>query len=113
MVEIVVTDEFTAWFEALDEAEMDAVVVVVSLLEERGVTLGYPYSSEIKGSRFALRELRATAKGHPLRVFYAFDPLRQAVLLIGADKTGQKRFYEQYSKKAEALWVEYLRETRQ
>lgn len=106
------TDEFTAWFEALDEGAMDAVTLVVSLLEERGVTLGYPYSSEIKGSRFALRELRATAHGHPLRVFYAFDPLRQAVLLIGADKTGQKRFYDQYIKQAEALWIEYLRETR-
>ena len=88
MVEIVVTDEFTAWFASLAEEEMDAVVMVVGLLEERGVTLGFPYSSEIKGNRFALRELRTKPKGHPLRIFYAFDPLRQAVLLIGADKTG-------------------------
>lgn len=26
--------------------------------------------------------------GKPLRVFYAFDPRRRAILLIGGDKTG-------------------------
>lgn len=46
----------------------------------------------------------------PIRVFYAFDPKRQAVLLLGADKTGRKRFYEEMIKRAEALWEEYLQE---
>ena len=38
------------------------------------------------------------------------DPKRQAVLLLGADKTGRKRFYEEMIAKAEALWEEYLQE---
>lgn len=113
MVEIVVTNEFTSWYQGLNEKDADAVILVVDLLEARGATLGYPYSSSIKGSYIALRELRIQSAGHPLRVFYAFDPARQAVLLIGGDKTGDKRFYEKYVPRAEALWAEYLRETGQ
>jgi hypothetical protein len=30
--------------------------------------------------------------GKPLGVFYAFDPRRSAILLIGGEKTGDKRF---------------------
>jgi hypothetical protein len=45
-----------------------------------------------------------------LRIFYAFDPTRQAVLLIGGDKTGDDRFYEYMTPLAEAIWEEYLRE---
>ncbi len=53
-----------------------------------------PYSSGIRESRFPLRELRVQSRGHPIRVFYAFDPWGQAVLLIAGDKTGDDRFYE-------------------
>jgi len=110
MVEVVATDEFAEWFEDLDEADTKAVVQVVDLLAARGVSLGFPYSSEIKGSRYALRELRAQSGGKPLRILYAFDPKRQAVLLLGADKTGtdDERFYEIRIPKAESLWQEYL-----
>ncbi len=110
MVEVVATDEFAEWFEDLDEADTKAVVRVVDLLAARGVSLGFPYSSEIKGSRYALRELRVQSGGKPLRILYAFDPKRQAVLLLGADKTGtdDERFYEIRIPKAESLWQEYL-----
>ena len=46
--------------------------------------------------------------GHPVRVFYAFDPWRQAVLLIGGEKTGQDRFYEDMIRRAEKTWTRYL-----
>jgi hypothetical protein len=32
----------------------------------------------------------------PYRVLYAFDPRRTAILLIGGDKTGNDRWYEQF-----------------
>jgi hypothetical protein len=67
----------------------------------------------IKGSAFALRELRIQSQGRPLRVFYAFDPARQAVVLIGGDKTGDGRFYERMVPVAERIWKEYLDETAQ
>lgn len=109
-VEVVVTDEFSEWYVGLSVQDADAVAVSVERLEQRGVTLAFPHSSAIKGAKEPLRELRVQSRGRPLRVFYAFDPLRQAVLLIGGDKTGDGRFYETYIPRAEALWREYLAE---
>ena len=107
MVEVEGSEEFEAWFLALADKEAEAVARVVGLLEEKGVALGFPYSSDIKRSK-ALRELRVQSGGHPLRVFYAFDPLRRAVLLLGGDKTGDDQFYETFVPYAEQLWAEYL-----
>jgi hypothetical protein len=111
VVEVFGTDEFEDWFLGLDEVDGSAVVRVVGLLEVKGSTLGFPYASAIHGSSYALRELRIQSRGRPLRVLYAFDPERQAVLLIGADKTGDDRFYERMIPAAERIWKEYLRET--
>jgi hypothetical protein len=59
-----------------------------------------------------MRELRIQSGGRPLRVLYAFDPRRTAILLIGGDKTGDTRFYERYVPHADALYDEYLDELR-
>ena len=112
-IEVLVTDEFRTWYESLSEAEQDRVAFSIGLLEERGVTLPYPYSSAIHGASVALRELRTQAEGDPLRTLYAFDPSRQAVLLIGGDKTGDDRFYERMIPIAEKIWSNYLEETGQ
>ena len=48
--------------------------------------------------------------GRPLRVFYAFDPRRRSILLIGGDKTGNDRFYEEYVPVADDLYDEHLEE---
>ena len=82
----------------------------VGVLEAKGPALGFPYSSAITGSRYALRELRIQSGGRPLRILYCFDPKRQAVLLIGGDKTGDDRFYQRMIPKAESIWGQYLRE---
>ena len=111
--EVIVTDEFKDWFESLSEADQDRVAFSIGLLEERGVTLPFPYSSSIRGASFPLRELRTQADGAPLRTFYAFDPSRQAVLLLGGDKTGDDGFYERAIPLAERIWAEYLVETGQ
>ena len=110
MVEIICTDEFADWYGPLSLEEQSSVARMVDLLGERGVALGYPYSTAIEGSSFALRELRIQHQGRPFRVFYAFDPKRQAVLLIGGDKTGQDAFYEQIVPLAEQIWKQYLEE---
>lgn len=83
----------------------------VDLLEQMGVGLGRPYSGTIRKSRYTLRELCVQSKGRPLRVFYAFDPKRQAVVLVGGDKTGNEQFYEEYVPVAERLWEAYLAES--
>lgn len=105
---MITTDEFLGWFDALDDGDTRAVVRVVGLLETRGTGLGFPHSSAITGSKYALRELRVQSGGRPLRVFYAFDPQRDAVLIIGGDKTGDDRFYQRMVPVAESIWEEYL-----
>ena len=52
------------------------------------------------------------ADGDPLRTFYAFDPARQAVLLIGGSKAGDEAFYTRLIPACERIWREYLAETR-
>ena len=52
--------------------------------------------------------VEAIAADEPLRVFYAFDPKRQAVLILGGDKTGDDRFYETMIPRCERIWKEYL-----
>ena len=110
MAEVVVTDEFKAWYENLSLEEQESIFRVVTLLEGRGVSLSFPYSSAIEGTRHALRELRIQHSGRPYRVLYAFDAEREAVLLLGGDKTGHDRFYDEYVPKAETIWERYLAE---
>jgi hypothetical protein len=107
MAEIIVTETFSVWHESLDDEDSDAVYRGVGLLEAFGVSLGFPHSSAIEGSR-PLRELRVQSGGRRLRILYAFDPKRRAVLLVGGDKTGNDRFYEQAIPRAARLWKEYL-----
>ncbi|MCP1452816.1 type II toxin-antitoxin system RelE/ParE family toxin [Pseudomonas kilonensis] len=103
------TDEFELWWDRLSESEQDSVQVSVMLLGDTGPYLGFPHTSDIKGSRHGnLRELRVQHAGRPYRVLYAFDPRCCAILLIGGDKTGQDRWYQQYVPLAERLYDEHL-----
>jgi hypothetical protein len=55
-----------------------------------------------------MRELRVQHRGRPYRVLYAFDPRRAAILLIGGDKTGNVRWYEDHVPLADRLYDEHL-----
>ena len=111
VTEIIVTDEFVTWYEGLTKSKQSSIDHVVELLEDRGVTLSFPLSSGIKGSRFpSMRELRIQHAGDPYRVLYAFDPIRQAVLLVGGVKTSTgNRLYDEAIRLADRLFDEYLR----
>jgi hypothetical protein len=112
MVEVLGSAEFEEWFLGLSSTDARAVVRGVGLLEAKGLALGFPYSSALEGSRHALRELRVQSSGRPLRILYAFDPQRQALLILGGDKTGDDRFYLRVIPKAEEIWERYLKEIR-
>src|SRR4051812_35632299 len=111
-VMVYATDELAEWYAGLEERHRERVAAGVDLLEQMGLTLGFPYSSAIEGSDLALRELRIQSHGHAMRVFYAFDPHRDAIVLIGGDKTGvsKDRFYREYVPQAERILREYLAE---
>jgi hypothetical protein len=107
------TNEFGAWWVTLGESEQEDIAAIVALLDERGPQLPFPYSSSVEGSKHDhMRELRVQSRGSPLRIFYAFDPRRTAILLIGGDKTGNKRFYEEMIPVADRLYDEHLSELR-
>jgi hypothetical protein len=109
--EIEFTDEFGQWWESLSEAEQEEVNAKVELLEERGPVLPRPHSDVIKSSRHPnMKELRADFDNKHIRVLYAFDPRRAALLLIGGDKTGNPKWYEQYVPVADDLFDRHLKE---
>jgi len=112
--EVEYTDEFGERWERLTEQEQGDVAAYVGELERRGPMLPFPYSSGVKGSKHGeMRELRVQSGGRPIRIFYAFDPRRMAMLLIGGKKAGVKRFYERFIPIADRLYDEHLAELRE
>ena len=107
------TDEFEAWWGGLTEAEQESVASTVGLLEMKGPSLPYPYSSGVESSSHShMRELRIQHAGEPYRVLYAFDPRRAAILLIGGNKVGNNRWYEEFVPIADRLYDRHLAELR-
>ncbi|WP_040669233.1 type II toxin-antitoxin system RelE/ParE family toxin [Nitrolancea hollandica] len=106
--EVEYTDEFGEWFSALDESAQDAIVAAVEVLEERGPGLGRPLVDTISGTRYPnMKELRPLVGN--IRILFAFDPRRCAILLIGGDKTGRwQQWYEEMIPKADRLYDEHL-----
>ena len=95
--------------EGLNADEQESIDAYVGLLEEKGPSLGYPHASGVKGSKHShMRELRVQHQGRPIRVLYAFDPRRVAVLLIGGDKPGDDRWYARFVPVADRLYDEHL-----
>lgn len=109
MWEVEYTDEFEAWWDTLTVEEQKSVTAFVDLLEERGVHLGYPHCSGVNGSKHDhMRELRVQHQGDPYRILYAFDPRRNAILLIGGNKAGNDRWYEIFVPIADRLYDAHL-----
>jgi hypothetical protein len=104
-------DDFEAEFDALDEAAQDELLAHAKLLEQFGPQLGRPRVDTLNGSRHAnMKELRFDANDGVWRVAFAFDPKRQAVLLVAGDKSGggEKRFYRQLIAKADERFDDHL-----
>jgi hypothetical protein len=106
------TDQFGVWWESLDGDQQERVAAAVELLAEIGPGLGRPLVDTLVGARHAnLKELRP--RGGHLRVLFAFDPRRVAVLLLGGDKSGRwSEWYRQAIPAAESLYDEHLVELR-
>jgi hypothetical protein len=112
--DVEVTDEFQAWFNALADADADTVAARVELLAEQGPNLKRPVVGEIVSSRFAprMKELRCGTAG-AIRVLFAFDPGRTAILLPGGSNAGHwEAWYEQAVPEADRLYEVYLEELR-
>jgi hypothetical protein len=111
-----VTEEYAAWYTALIKDNLASAIQVaqaVAALREEGPALGRPLVDRIQGSRIHhLKELRPGSAGRSeIRVLFAFDPTRSALLLLGGDKAGNwQRWYRENIPIAEQLYLEYTAE---
>ncbi len=104
-------DDFHAEFGSLVDDLQDELLAHARLLAEFGLNLGRPTVDTLKGSRHAnMKELRFSWTGEIWRVAFAFDPLRQAVMLVGGDKGGadQRRFYKRLIHLADDRYSDHL-----
>lgn len=60
-----------------------------------------------------MKELRIQSKLRAFRIFFAFDPKRNVILLIGGDKKGDTRFYQRMVPIADRLYNSYLGKLRE
>jgi hypothetical protein len=105
------TDEFEKWWETLTELERNQTSSSLRVLRQAGPEAGRPFVDSVRGSRYRnMKELRGN---ETIRVFFAFDPRRVAILLIGGDKAGKtRRFYRQMVSKADRIYDAHLRRIR-
>ena len=102
--------EFGEWFRSQEKPLRRTVAAHIGLLEEHGPQLRRPYADTLEGSKLSnLKELRVQHRGEPYRILYAFDQKRQALLLIGGNKAGDKRWYKRMIPLAEAIFERHLR----
>ncbi len=106
-------DEFTSWLNAQDEGLQDEALARLELLTRVGPLLGRPYVDTLKGSSLPnLKELRFDYQRAPIRILFAFDYKKQAVILLGGDKGGDKRWYETNIPIAEKLFNQHVQKER-
>ena len=111
--EVIFHADFDQEFEELAEQVQDEFLAVAGLLAEIGPTLGRPRVDTLNGSKHAnMKELRFDADNGVWRVAFAFDPERNAILLVAGDKSGgsEKRFYKQLIRKADMRFSLHLAE---
>jgi hypothetical protein len=104
-------DAFELEYEVLPESVQDALLKHAALLKQFGPQLGRPAVDTLKGSKHAnMKELRFNAGDGVWRVAFAFDPLREGILLIAGDKSGvsQQGFYRSLIERADERFDEHL-----
>ena len=103
--------EFDQEFHSLPTSVQIELLAQAQLLAQIGPHLGRPRVDTLKGSRHAnMKELRFDANDGVWRVAFAFDPKREAILLIAGDKSGvsESRFYRLLIQKADLLYELHL-----
>jgi hypothetical protein len=107
-------EEFSTWFEGLDEGLQDEIKATLIVLAQLGPALRRPRVGKIEGSKHSeMKELVVQYKGNPWRILFAFDPRRNAILLVGGDKTGDKRWYKTNLPIADARFDKHLAELKE
>jgi len=99
------------WLKAVDDGTYDQVVAALTILTEHGPGLGRPLVDSMVGSRHRnMKELRPGSSGRSeVRILFAFDPKRRAILLLAGDKQGAwTKWYRRNIPVADDRYVEHL-----
>lgn len=99
------------WLDGLDQKSLELVVAALKVLSESGPGLGRPLVDSVSSSRHRnMKELRPGSAGRSeLRILFAFDPTRRAIMLVAGDKEGLwNRWYRKAIELADALYDEHL-----
>jgi len=107
------SDQVTQWLDEADSATQAAALEAIIVLGREGPNLGRPLVDSVKYSRHKnMKELRIGSKGRQkVRILFAFDPVRRAILLIAGDKAGVwDKWYREHIPMADELFDEHIRE---
>jgi hypothetical protein len=106
--ELQLTKEAETWMRTLGERNRAQLIAAFEALERDGPTLGRPLVDRVKSSRHHhMKELRPRLGN--LRVLFAFDPNRRAVVLAGGDKTRDGNgWYPRHIRLADRLYDQHL-----
>lgn len=108
---IIYRPPYSTWFAKCGEELQNEILANLEVLKTMGPNLGRPRVDHIKGSTHQnMKELRVQFKGDPVRILFAFDPDRRAVLLLGGAKTGDDRWYRKNIPLADQDFTLHLQE---
>ncbi|MBY0545166.1 MAG: type II toxin-antitoxin system RelE/ParE family toxin [Gammaproteobacteria bacterium] len=103
--------EFEFEFDVLTAAVQDELLAHATLLQEFGPSLGRPHVDTLNNSKYAnMKEIRFKVDGGVWRIAFAFDLMRDAVVLVAGNKSGksERLFYKQLIKKADQRYEKHL-----
>lgn len=101
-------DEFLPEFNELPEDIQDELLARLKVLGQFGPRLGRPNVDTLDGSEFSnMKELRFQLDG-VWRFAFAFDPERNAIVLCGGNKEGDKRFYRSLIARADRRYKAHI-----
>lgn len=112
--EVSLLEEVEAWFLDLCESDpvsADRITEAIDLLADHGPALGRPAVDRLKRSRYHnMKELRPGSSGTTeIRLIFAFDPRREAIILVAGDKSGAwEQWYAEAIPLADARYDAYL-----
>ncbi|HEY8283111.1 MAG TPA: type II toxin-antitoxin system RelE/ParE family toxin [Chloroflexota bacterium] len=104
------TEDYDSWFAGTTDEEQERIVAAMRLIRQDGPALGRPFVDRIEMSRHAnMKELRVRY----IRILFAFDPRRQAILLLGGNKEGKwDSWYDEHVPRADDLFDRHLAKVR-
>lgn len=105
------------WLDMQDKETVASILSALEQLEQSGPALGRPLVDTLKGTSIKnLKELRPASPGRTeIRILFAFDPTRKAIMLLGGDKSKGTRgrtkwsgWYKEAIPMAEEIYRQYL-----